>query len=313
MIAYPKPTSQDVVWYKRDDGSWRILSDDTNVLITISDDSMQTQLEIFHVQRADYTEYMVNVSNKLGSTVEVFTLKAQSKPEIPKELQVSKTGQTELTIKWTPGFNGGESQTFTVRYKALGDGSWIVIPINIPHYIWTIDSLISGTTYQIQMMALNKIGKSDWTHEINVTTLLDTGNSGSSTSALGGIVGGIFGVLVAISVFVLILKYRLNGLNTTKQCLANSNSKYEDLVEGQGNSDAPTTDGIYETCRIDSSNARHANQYETLAEFDSREYSTISAYSYQQENTTSTKMSASGQTYEPTKDSEYVNLQLFTH
>ena len=77
IIAYPEPTSQDVVWYKRDDESWRVLSDGINFLVTISEDSMQTQLKIFHVQLEDYTDYMVNVSNTLGSTVDVFTLKAQ--------------------------------------------------------------------------------------------------------------------------------------------------------------------------------------------------------------------------------------------
>ncbi|KAH3690938.1 hypothetical protein DPMN_192762, partial [Dreissena polymorpha] len=42
----------------RDDGSWRVLSDDANYLVTLSDDNMQTQLKISQVQHADYADYM---------------------------------------------------------------------------------------------------------------------------------------------------------------------------------------------------------------------------------------------------------------
>ncbi|XP_052216904.1 synaptogenesis protein syg-2-like isoform X2 [Dreissena polymorpha] len=235
IIAYPKPTSQDIVWYKRGDNGWSVLSDDTNFMVAISDDSMQIQLKIFQAQLDDYTEYMVNVSNKFGSAMEVFILKAQSEPEVPVQLQVSRTGKKELVVEWIPGFDGGESQTFTIRYKELGDESWVVIPFNISQYKWTVVGLKSGTTYQIQMMAHNKKGKSDWTQAIFVTTLLDTVSSTSSTSAVGGAVGGVFGVGVIIAVSVLIWRYKSHGPNTKKQFLTNRNSvgTYEDLVRGQ--------------------------------------------------------------------------------
>ncbi|XP_052215140.1 neural cell adhesion molecule 2-like [Dreissena polymorpha] len=313
IIAYPKPTSQDVIWYKRENDSWRVLSDDNNFLITLSDDSMQTQLNIFHVQREDYRDYMVNVSNKLGSTMEVFTLKAQSKPEIPKESQISRIGKTELIVEWIPGFNGGENQTFTIRYKVLGDGSWIIIPINVSKHIWTIDGLASGITYQIQIRAQNKIGESDWTQAINITTLVDAVDKGSS-SAIGGSIGGAAGVVLIVAVIVVIWRHRIKGLNATHQCLVNRNSvgRYEDLVREQGNNDTSTTDGSYETCRIDSSHVRHTNQYETLEELECRQYLRISACISQQVNTSSAKISASCQTDESANNPEYVNLQLFT-
>ncbi|XP_052219239.1 hemicentin-1-like isoform X1 [Dreissena polymorpha] len=317
IIAYPKPTSQDIVWYKRNADSWRLLSDDANSVVAISDDSMQTQLKIFHVQLKDYTDYMVNVSNKWGSTVRVFTLKALSKPEVPKEIQVSRTGQTELIIEWIPGFNGGESQTFTIRYKALSDGSWMFFPLNISHYIWTIDGLKSGTTYQIQMMALNTIGQSDWTQEINITTLFGAVivGKGPTSSAIWGSIGGAAGVVIIVAVLVVIWKHRTRGLITTKHCRTKRTSltKYEDLIRGQGNNDASTTDGSYATCIIDPSQSRNANQNKTLVELESRDNSILSTCNAQRDNTTSAKISASGQTDVSTTDPEYVNLQLFTN
>ncbi|XP_052216896.1 uncharacterized protein LOC127834857 isoform X4 [Dreissena polymorpha] len=236
IIAYPKPTLQDVIWYKRENDSWRVLSDDNNFLITLSVDSMQTQLNIFHVQLEDYSDYMVNVSNKLGSTMEVFTLKAQSKPEIPKESQISRIGKTELIVEWIPGFNGGETQTFTIRYKVLGDGSWIIIPINISKHIWTIDGLASGITYQIQIRAQNKIGESDWTQAINITTLVDAVDKGSTSSAVGGSIGGAAGVVLIVAVIVVIWRHRIKEVPKsdlkkilTRRLLNQSNGAYENI------------------------------------------------------------------------------------
>ncbi|XP_052217144.1 uncharacterized protein LOC127835014 [Dreissena polymorpha] len=239
IIAYPKPTSQDVVWYKRDVGIWKVLSNEANYLVTFSDDSVQTQLKISQVQLTDYADYMVNVSNNLGSTVEVFTLKAQSLPEVPKELQVSRTGKTELTIEWIPGFNGGERQIFNIRYTALGNGSWIVVPKNISHYIWTIDGLMSGTTYQIQMMALNKIGKSDWTQEINITTLFDAVivDKESTSAAIAGSIGGSAGVVIIVAVLVVIWRHRTREVPksdlkkiVTRRLQNQSNGAYENIA-----------------------------------------------------------------------------------
>ncbi|XP_052219242.1 nephrin-like [Dreissena polymorpha] len=312
IIAYPYPKPQNVVWYKQDDDSWRVLSDPTNFMNTVSDDSMQIQLKIVNVQLADYTNYMVNVSNELGSTVEVFTLKAQSKPDVPTDLQVIRRGKTELIVEWIPGFDGGDIQTFTIRYKALDDESWTIIPLSISHYTWAIERLKTGTAYQIQILAQNKIGKSDWTQEINITTLVDIVSSGLSTSALGGAVGGVFGVVVIIAVSALIYRYRSNVIarRITKRT---SLTKYEDLIRGQGNNDASTTDGSYAICRIESSRSRNANQFETLMELESRDYSIMSECNAPRDNTTSAKISASGQPDVSTTDPDYVNLQLLTY
>ncbi|XP_052216900.1 uncharacterized protein LOC127834857 isoform X8 [Dreissena polymorpha] len=198
--------------------------------------NVRTDIERNVTCKAENTMTDSGGKSVVGTTLVTVSMEVLSKPEIPKESQISRIGKTELIVEWIPGFNGGETQTFTIRYKVLGDGSWIIIPINISKHIWTIDGLASGITYQIQIRAQNKIGESDWTQAINITTLVDAVDKGSTSSAVGGSIGGAAGVVLIVAVIVVIWRHRIKEVPKsdlkkilTRRLLNQSNGAYENI------------------------------------------------------------------------------------
>ncbi|XP_052218641.1 nephrin-like isoform X2 [Dreissena polymorpha] len=315
FVAYPPPSNLDAfVWKKLKSNEWVTLQNSSGFFIHISNDRLQTNLSKWQLHSDDFTNYTVRVNNDIGSWEHSFVIRANVQPSAPElyEIMEDLVTQNSVTIEWKSGFDGGEEQRFVILYKKSTEMAWdnITLPGAITRI--ALDGLDPGTAYEVKMYAENTIGKSEETAVQHVVTKSYSVSSYSSTSALGGVVGGIFGVVVILAVSALIWRCRSHGLITTKQCLTHRNSfrKYEDLIRRQGYNDASTTDGSYATCRIDSSQSRKANQYETIVELESRDYSIVSACYDQRDNTTSAKVSTSEQTDVSSTDPEYVNLQI---
>ncbi|KAH3814201.1 hypothetical protein DPMN_142695, partial [Dreissena polymorpha] len=140
----------------------------------------------------------------------------------------------------------------------------------------------------------------------NIYTIRLVLSRGLSVSNRVGILVGVIGVTV-ITVIIAIATACICKNRLKEHCLTKRTSRTS------GNKDASTPDGSYAICIIDSSQSRNANQYQTLVDLDGRDYSILSACNAQRDNTTSAKISASGQTDVSTTNPEYVNLQLFTN
>lgn len=60
------------------------------------------------------------------------------KPEAPTSLSSPKRSWDKVTLRWTPGFNGGSYQAFVVKYKSnppnAGDQSIRVMPDNATEF-----------------------------------------------------------------------------------------------------------------------------------------------------------------------------------
>ena len=95
------------------------------------------------------------------------------KPDTPAAPTVTTTADTtdSLTVTWTkPGLNGGPDIVgYKLRYQS--DGAWAEVPSTITATTHTIPNLAEGTTYQVQVRALND-GEtdSDWSPSGSGTT-----------------------------------------------------------------------------------------------------------------------------------------------
>ncbi|XP_052218509.1 synaptogenesis protein syg-2-like [Dreissena polymorpha] len=312
LIAYPEPDRSNFSWYRRIYNNWVALQNSTNYSFYVAENRMKTQLMISRVHVDDFTDYMVSVSNTLGSTTETFTLHAQSIPNVPKDVRIDRVGITNIGISWLPEFNGGEDQNFTIRYKEVQAGNWIYIFIasSIVHYKWTIEGLKQDTEYAIEILAENKIGKSNWTLTITTRTIFNEVENGPTSISIGGAVGGsTVGIGMVVAVIVFIWKYRNRGQNTNKTNHETSlkSGQYEYFVRERSCEETLSTDGTYAICRYDYRPAD--NKYETLAEqLEFRDYSSLSSKpSPLVENATDCHSSLNGVFND---DCEYVNMKL---
>ncbi|KAH3813784.1 hypothetical protein DPMN_142252 [Dreissena polymorpha] len=270
IVAYPPPNDASAyVWRKQVDGKWVTLLNNNRFQIRLSNDSLQTNLSISQLQIDDFTNYSVRVNNQVGSTEQTFVIRATEQPSVPQQLLVVDAMVTEssVTVKWTPGFNGGEDQWFVIGYKKAADEFWTYINVSSTVTQLSIGDLVAGTKYEVKMYAENIIGKSDETTALSVTTqsvISDNGSSPSVGAAVGGAVGGI----LAVVIFVVLWKYR----NAFKR-KPGEGAQYDDLFNRQADVLAANTSSEYEAYRVES---QQTNQYETLAETSFHEYSVLS-------------------------------------
>ncbi|XP_052214825.1 protein turtle-like isoform X2 [Dreissena polymorpha] len=247
IVAYPPPNDASAyVWRKQVDGKWVTLLNNNRFQIRLSNDSLQTNLSISQLQIDDFTNYSVRVNNQVGSTEQTFVIRATEQPSVPQQLLVVDAMVTEssVTVKWTPGFNGGEDQWFVIGYKKAADEFWTYINVSSTVTQLSIGDLVAGTKYEVKMYAENIIGKSDETTALSVTTqsvISDNGSSPSVGAAVGGAVGGI----LAVVIFVVLWKYR----NAFKR-KPGEGAQYDDLFNRQADVLAANTSSEYEAYRV---------------------------------------------------------------
>ena len=98
------------------------------------------------------------------------------KPEAPTGL-MAKVGNSEVTLEWTLGGDGGSTVTGHEYRQKLGGGNfddnWIPIENSAPGQgnatSFTVDSLANGTTYVFQVRAVSGIGGGAESNEATAT------------------------------------------------------------------------------------------------------------------------------------------------
>ncbi|XP_037073212.1 nephrin-like [Pollicipes pollicipes] len=118
-------------------------------------------LEITDVQLEDYGDYDCAATNRLGSDSHTVELVLPSVPDPPLDLRVLNASSETVSLGWTPGFDGGFSQTFRVRYAPVRQPA----PeqhVHVPHgtYEATVRRLRGGTRYRFSVSAHNRLGES---------------------------------------------------------------------------------------------------------------------------------------------------------
>ncbi|XP_071044210.1 nephrin-like [Parasteatoda tepidariorum] len=144
-------------------------------------------LTIRNVVEADYGVYTCIAGNSMGHDFITFNLVKRSGPESPEGLEALNVSHQSALLVWSPGFDGGLSQTFQLKIRKNQEMSYtyVHIPINSSNYLVT--GLSQGALYEISIAAKNSLGESLFSPSINFRTkslpVMDSTISGPITSS----------------------------------------------------------------------------------------------------------------------------------
>nr|CAD7399479.1 unnamed protein product [Timema cristinae] len=138
------------------------------------DDGMVSELGISHTYRHDTGILSCYASNAYGQDEMTIQLIVQEVPEMPKNIRVNDQQSRSLTLSWTQPYAGNSPITnYIVQYKLVGD-VWIAQPTKLTvlgtQTTATVQNLSPASSYHLRIMAENRLGLSDPSEAIQVTT-----------------------------------------------------------------------------------------------------------------------------------------------
>lgn len=127
------------------------------------------------------TLYQIRVKNvaDTGYVATSSTLEASTDPydlpSEPRNVRVSDQQVDSLTIAWSPPADSGGRNiaVYDVRYRQEGTEEWTEEEVRGSTSL-TIDNLTIGTTYEVQVRAVNSVGAGPWTEVLLAMTAAHT-------------------------------------------------------------------------------------------------------------------------------------------
>ncbi|XP_052805723.1 nephrin-like [Mya arenaria] len=234
FVAFPRPRVAEIVWENifPDNDTRVTVRNGSDVDILLSEDRLQTNLSFRSVTPNNFGHYRVHVKNELGNYTTTFILKAQERPHSPFILQhLQKVSVDTIYIEWTPGFDGGLTQTFHVEYRDIGSSVWRKDDVIAGHFYHTIVGLNPKTMYKIRVFSTNDIGNSSASEVLTVATLKRP-ETGGSPVVLIAVLGAVACGVVLCVVIIIIVKRRKAGKRTDVDRLTN-----EHQLQSKANTD----------------------------------------------------------------------------
>ncbi|ELU18147.1 hypothetical protein CAPTEDRAFT_229391 [Capitella teleta] len=148
------------------DFQWkRTFNNGTNVNLPSDDSGNKSNLTITNIKMEDFGNYTVSAQNLIGRWEDVeFELRAVGKPHPPTKLSYEATA-ISLTLSWTPGWDGGPPQTFTITYSTDGFATKITKIPDSPDSGRISYKLSEGIStekaYSVAILAINSQGSSE--------------------------------------------------------------------------------------------------------------------------------------------------------
>ncbi|KAK7578218.1 hypothetical protein V9T40_010423 [Parthenolecanium corni] len=127
------------------------------------------KLQLSNLSRPDSNNYTCTAQNKLGSDSVTYQLIIQVPPSAPL-LYISSSTSNSILFHWKITDNGDSPITsYTIRYKRSQDNQH---QISLPRRSTSheLKSLTCGSTYQVNMIAANKLGSSKPSNTLTVRT-----------------------------------------------------------------------------------------------------------------------------------------------
>ncbi|XP_031619714.1 Down syndrome cell adhesion molecule-like protein Dscam2 isoform X2 [Contarinia nasturtii] len=140
----------------------------------VLDDGMVSELGISHTFRHDTNVYICLASNSFGQDEMSMHLIVQEVPEQPKSLNINSKQSRNIQLTWTQPFSGNSPiEEYNIQYKSAADTWPSAEKITVPgtQTLINIDNLHPATAYHLRIAAENKLGSSEFSEVVQVTTL----------------------------------------------------------------------------------------------------------------------------------------------
>ncbi|XP_052804572.1 LOW QUALITY PROTEIN: nephrin-like [Mya arenaria] len=115
------------------------------------------------VQKADYGMYGCIVTNERGDDRLSIFFENTTKPDAPYDLEFVNATHNSVTLRWKLAFNGGLQEAYRVRFKVVDTQGFTYVDVQPENAkIFTVKGLSLGTEYELNVMAHNQLGNSDY-------------------------------------------------------------------------------------------------------------------------------------------------------
>ncbi|XP_052062349.1 uncharacterized protein LOC127702263 isoform X3 [Mytilus californianus] len=215
VISFPAPT---VKWDSKTGFDWTISKETYDYKHIISS-------KIRIGSEVDFDVYGMTICNQFGCIKEFITLKPRDKPEAPQNFSDGTTTFRSVNLSWIAGFNGGDTQQFTVQFKTTDDDKWETKIVHTNEtrtgstIYYTLDQLRPDTSYQVMVFSINKYGKRNASLEFKtkVEPTLSSPSSTTSVSPLSIGIGCGSAVLVLLIILLVFISRRKKDSKTVKE------------------------------------------------------------------------------------------------
>ncbi|XP_070547404.1 fibroblast growth factor receptor 3-like [Ptychodera flava] len=180
--------------------------------VNLNDSTRVSQLYINNTDPSrDYGVYVCISSNEKGTLAFNVTLHVKSKPDPVANVHFN-VSEHAILVSWTPGFDGGQEQSFMIEYwKTPGGNEQWTIHTNDS---WcTVYDLEPYTTYSVRVISFNQLGSSsseqyDVLTSASMTSTVMTSPSSTASPAITRIVAVavilpvILVIVVTVALFI---------------------------------------------------------------------------------------------------------------
>ncbi|CAG2200303.1 unnamed protein product [Mytilus edulis] len=218
-LSFPAPT---VEWIRSTGFHWTVTKYGHDYKYKIN--------STIHIKTADdFGEYGIRICNRgeqLGCVKETITLTAEDRPEAPYNVSSETTTFGSVNLSWIAGFNGGDTQTFSVQFKTTDEDKWETKIVHTNETItgsrvyFSLNQLKPDTSYQVLVVSANKHGKRNVSLEFKtkVEPTLSLPSSASVSPLSIGIGCGIAVLVLTIILLVFIIRRNKTSKTESKEC-----------------------------------------------------------------------------------------------
>ncbi|XP_026120092.1 nephrin-like isoform X2 [Carassius auratus] len=254
-------------------------------------------LTVINVSAAlDYAIFTCTAHNSMGADSLDIQLLSTNHPDPPSDLKLLRVDHNSVTLEWMPGFDGGLTQNFRVRYRWAGSASFMYVDVFPPTAtVYTVTGLNPSTTYNLSVNAINTMGESSYADNnkiLSVTTAdaeeADEGVSpADQDSALAGrglpvyvvvilVVGGLLLFLNPLSCFLFAKWKRGRSLKEDTRSISQETKSEEERSTVSGSTRYASRELINATAQrtllIDSSSEPDSSVYESYGRQEGSHY-----------------------------------------